>query len=253
MNNSNSPISDGFPKIYEYKPEVTPKPSKVSGLWFILNMIFLVFFNVFFFLLGELPHNASVWVSYGFIHFAYFMLLATPLLVKRGKSSVVFGFALFTVSSFYFAIALIVGIVIILIAPKGYTAALLVQLSIAGVYGMMLIAHMLANEHTAEAEEKRQYEISYVKSATVQLKGILNRVKDDEAAKKVERAYDAVNSSPIKSHPNLAQMEHRVLTLIDELDDAVAKSDKPKIISAADSLFTAVNERNNRLRSYQAL
>ena len=252
MNNSNSPRNEKFPSIYEYGPGLPPKPKKVNVLWLILYLIFLAIFNTFFFLFGETPRNASVWLSYGFVHFAYFILMATPLLTRKGKSSAVFGFALYSVSATYFIIALILGVIFILIAPESYTATLLVQLSVAGLYGVILIANMIANERTTEAEEIRQIETSYIKNAAVQLKGVLNRVKDKEAARKVEQAYDAVNSSPIKSHPNLAQMEHRVLTLIDELDDVVSKNDKPNIISAAESLLTAINERNHRLKNFNA-
>ena len=85
------------------------------------------------------------------------------------------------------------------------------------------------------------------------LRGVLSRVTDNEAARKVERAYDAINSSPAKSHSNLAQMELRISTLIDELDDAVSNGDKPSTISTADTLLAAINERNNRLNSYHAI
>ena len=252
MNNSNSPINDGFPKIYGYKPKATPKAGKTSILWFILNLIFLVIFNVFFFLLGELPHNASVWMSYGFIHFAYFMLVVTPMLVRKGKSSAVFGFALFTVSTTYFIIAFIVGVIFILIAPESFAAALLVQLSIAGIYGIMLIVNMIANEHTADSEASRQHQIDYIKTASSQLQRIIGGVEDKTAKRKVEKVYDIVNSSPVKSHANVQQIEMRILTLIDELADAVQASDNQAIISISDSLAQAVNGRNNQLRNLQA-
>jgi len=226
------------------------KPGKVNILWLMLNLIFLIIFNVFFFMLGNLPHNMSVWISYGFIHFAYFMLIATPVLTRKGKSSAVFGFALNNISATYFIAALFIGIIFILISPEGYTAALLVQLTVAGIYGIILIANLIANERTADAEESRQYQINYVKNASAQLKGILDRVKDKDAKRRVERAYDSVYSSPVKSHPNLEQMEIRILAQIDELDNTVTKGDNKSIISVADSLVSAVNERNTRLRNY---
>lgn len=222
---------------------------KINLLWIILALIFLIIFNALFFILGGFEHNVSVWISYGFIHFAYFMLILTPMLIRKGKSTAVFGFSLYSISSVYFFAELITGIIFILVSPESYYAALLVQLIIAGLYGIILISHMIASERTADAEEKRQYEISYVKDASEKLKSLLEDIIDKEAKKKVERVYDAIYSSPVKSHSNLAQMENRILQSIVELDEAVSAGNKDTIISMANSLLGAVNERNMRLKT----
>ena len=222
---------------------------KTNVLWIILDLIFLIIFNAIFFIAGGTEHNVSVWISYAFIHFAYLLLLVTPKLIRRGKSSEVFGFSLYSVSSAYFFIELIVGVVFILFSPDSYKAALLVQLILAGLYGIALISNMIANEHTADAEEKRQYQIAYVKDASAKLKIILDSISDKEAHKKVERVYDAVYSSPVKSHPNLAQMENRILQTINELEDEVAAENTESIISLANTLLTVVNERNMKLKT----
>jgi signal transduction histidine kinase len=223
---------------------------KKNALWLILDLIFLVVFNAFFFLLGGSEHGASVWISYGFIHFAYFLLLLTPLLIRKGKSAAIFGFALYSVSSAYFLIAFITGIVFILIAPDSYTAALLVQLCIAGLYAIILITNLIANESTAEAEEQRQHQLSYVKDASAKLKGLLDSVSDKEVKKKIEKVYDAVYSSPIKSHPELSQMENRILQSIGDLESAVSTKNAERIISLSESLLTAINERNRQLKTF---
>jgi signal transduction histidine kinase len=223
---------------------------KTNLLWIILDLIFLVIFNAVFFVAGGVDHNVSVWVSYGFIHFAYLMLLLTPALVRRGKNASVFGFSLYSVSSAYFLLELVVGVVFILISPGSYKAALLVQLCVAGIYGIALISNMIANEHTADAEEKRQYQIEYVKNASAELKGLLETVSDKDAKKKVEKVYDALYSSPVKSHPNLAQMESQILISVNELRGVVSLGEKEKIITLADSLLIAVNERNRQLKMF---
>jgi len=64
---------------------------KKTVLWIILDLIFLAIFNAMFFILGGREHNVSVWLSYAFIHFAYLMLILTPILIRKGKSAVVFG------------------------------------------------------------------------------------------------------------------------------------------------------------------
>ena len=125
----------------------------------------------------------------------------------------------------------------------------MVQLCIAGLYGVILIANLLANERTADAEEKRQYEIYYVKEASAKLKGILDRTSDKEARKKVERVYDAVYSSPVKSHPDLAGVESNIMNLISNLEQAVIANDTEQISLISDTVLATVNERNKGLKT----
>lgn len=224
---------------------------KTSVLWTVLGLVFLAVFNALFFTVGMAGRNASVWISYGFINFAYLMLLLTPLLIRSGKSSAVFGFSLYSVSAAYFFVEFAAGITFISVAPANHAAALLVQACLAGLYAVLLLSHMVANERTAEAEEERQPQIDYVKSAAAKLKALSDGVSDKEAKKAVERAYDAIYSSPVKSHPNAAAAENNILKSIDALAGAVKAGNKEYIISLANTLSASINERNSILKTSQ--
>jgi hypothetical protein len=222
---------------------------KTNILWIILYSIFLIIFNLFFFLLGGTQHAMSVWISYGFIHLAYFLLIATPFLTRKGKSSTLFGLALASISAGYFLLEFVIGLVFIFIASEDIKATLLVQVCIAGLYASILIVNMLANEHTADAEYKRQNEIDYVKRASAQIKGFFDQIQDKEAKRKVERVYDTLCSSPTKSPPDLEQLENNMLQTINELEDAISAGNKDDIISLANTLLSSVIKRNTRLKS----
>lgn len=222
---------------------------KVNILWIILDLIFLAIFNVFFFVLGGVEHVTSVWMSFAFIHFAYFMLILTPLLIRKGKSPAVFGFSLYSISSVYFFVELITGAIFVLVAPESYKATLLVQLVIVGLYCVLLVSNMIANEHTADTEEVRQNQLVYVKEASSKLKVLLGNVNDKEAKKKIEGIYDAVHSSPVKSHSSLSQIENGILQSINELENDISSGNKETIISKTDSLLGMINERNARLKA----
>jgi hypothetical protein len=215
----------------------------------ILHSIFLIIFNALFFVLGGSEHNVSVWISYGFIHFAYLMLLLTPKLTREVKSTGVLGLSIYGISSTYFLIELITGVIFILVAPDNFRAALVVQLCIAGLYSIILVSHLIANERTADAVEKRQAQIEHVKNASVKLKLLIERINDKQAKKKVESVYDALHSSPIKTHPHLVQLETQILMSINELEDAVSVGNNESIISLAGALLSSVNERNARLKT----
>jgi len=222
---------------------------KTNVLWIILGMIFLAIFNTIFFTSGSVEYNTSIWISYGFIHFSYLMLLFTSKLIRSGKSSAVFGFSLYSISATYFLVEFAIGITFIRISSENYNVALLVQLCLAGLYFIILISNMIANEHTANAEENRQYQIAYVKEASAKLRSLLEHMGDKKMKKNIERVYDAIFSSPIKSHQELAKMENNILLSIDKLEHLVEAENREGVMSEANSLLFSINERNNILKS----
>lgn len=58
---------------------------KSNILKLVIGLIFLIVFNVLFFLLGGTERSDTEWVCYGFIHAAYLCLLVTPLFCNAEK------------------------------------------------------------------------------------------------------------------------------------------------------------------------
>lgn len=222
--------------------------NKKSVLWILLDLVFLIVFNVVFFVAGGTDHPTSVWISYGFIHFAYIMLLVTPLLIRKTTNTAVLGFSLYSISSVYFLVAFVVGLVFIFTHPESFRTTLIVQVIIAGIYAIMLIAHMIANESTADSVERHEIELRYMKDSSAKLKGIMNSISDKTLRKKVERLYDLLHSSPSKTDNSVRDYELTVLELIDTLEEDINKND----ISSAEMVINKIeynaNERNRRLK-----
>ena len=60
----------------------------------------------FVFLLGNVESfTTSVWISYGFIHFAYFVLLFTPLLVRKSEVDTDYRRPLYLITGTFFLIS----------------------------------------------------------------------------------------------------------------------------------------------------
>ena len=221
---------------------------KKRFLWIILDLVFLIVFNVVFFVAGGTKHEASVWISYGFIHFAYIMMLITPLLVKKSTNTAVLGFPLYSISSAYFLVAFIVGLIFIFTHPESYKMSLIVQVIIAGIYAIMLISNMIANEHTAESVERHEMELRYVKDASAHLKSIMDSVSDKAMRKKIERLYDLLHSSPAKSNSTVRDYELAVLDHIDALENDLSRGDIPAANATISKIERNASERNRRLK-----
>lgn len=222
--------------------------NKKNILWILLDLVFLVVFNVVFFVAGGTQHPASVWISYGFIHFAYIMLLVTPFLVRKSSSAAVFGFSLYSISSTYFFVAFITGIVFVVMHPETYKASLLVQVVIAGIYAIMLLSNMIANEHTADSIERHEVELQYVKQSSAMLKGIMEMTDDKTLKKKIEKAYDLLHSSQVKSSSSVRDYEVTVMDLIEVLEGNVSRNDVVAANTTLEKIMKNANERNRRLK-----
>lgn len=222
---------------------------KKSVLWILLDLIFLIVFNVVFFAASGFEHPASVWISYVFIHFAYIMVVMTPFLIRKGSSAAVFEFSLYSISSAYFLIEFMVGIIFMLLKNGSYKMSLIVQIIIAGIYVILLISHLIANESTADIVEKHESEVSYIKEAALQIKGLVGKTTDKKTNKAIGKAYDAVHASSTKSAARVKDLESAILNQISSLRNAVNAGNKDDIISLSDKIVSTVDERNRILKT----
>lgn len=221
--------------------------NKKNVLWLLLDLVFLVIFNVVFFVLGGTEHPASVWISYGFIHFSYIMLMITPKLIRKSSSSAVFGFSLYSISSAYFLIAFIVGVIFVFVRSESYKVSLVSQVIIAGLYLIMLISHMIANEHTADSIERHEMELQYVKESSAKIKGIMGSVEDRKLKKQIEKAYDLIHGSQTKSNNAARDYELTVMDLLEVLEQNIKRNDLVAASTTLDKIIKNAEERNRRV------
>jgi hypothetical protein len=222
---------------------------RVNFLWLLLDSIFLIVFNFLFFMLGDTGDaKTSVWISYGFIHFAYVLLLITPLLVRQSSTDYIYRRPLFAVTTSYFIIELVAGTIIILIAPDSIKVALIIQVILAAICIAWLVAHLIANEHTAESTERREVELQYVKVSSARLQSALQQITDKTILKKTERVYDLIHSSPIRSNIGIRSLEQQVISEIEQLENAVNKNETEQVGLIADKIYRLAEERNRQLK-----
>ena len=221
---------------------------KKNVLWIILDLIFLIVFNTVFFVLGGTDHSASVWICYGFIHLSYIMLLITPMLVRNSSSRHIFGVTLASISSTYFLVTFVLGLIIILFDPASYKITLVVHVIIAGIYAIILVSNMIANEATADSLEVHEQELVFVKTCSMKLNGIVESVSDKQLRKKIERAYDVVHASPVKSSPRVKPLEEQINDIIDALANDVKAGNTERAAGKADRIVSLTEERNRQLK-----
>lgn len=220
-------------------------------LWLLLDLVFLIVFNTVFFMASGFKHQPSVWLSYGFIHFAYMMLLITPLLVRKSSAAAVFGFSVYYVSMVYFLVEFVVGVIFILLKLENYKIPLLLQIIIAGIYTVLLLIILLANISTADSIKKHEEEVFYIKTYASHLENLIGKLDNKEANKEIEKLYDLLHSSPMKTISSVHFLETEIKNKISELESAVAVKNNDIVISLTHELSDIINERNRKIKLNQ--
>lgn len=223
--------------------------NKKTVLYLLLDLVFLIVFNTVFFVICGMEHPVSVWISYGFIHLSYIMILVTPFLIRKSSSATVFGASLYSVSHVYFFVEFMVGLVFIVIGSDSFKAALVVQVIIAGIYALMLLANLIANENTADNVERREEEVSYIKETASKVKVLIGKASDKKANKEIEKVYDLLHSSPTRSIEAVKLLEKEIKNIVTELEDAVAANETETIIAKAGEIIAKAEERNRKLKN----
>lgn len=222
--------------------------NKKSILWILLDLVFLVVFNTVFFVAAGTEHPASVWLSYGFIHFSYLMVLVTPFLIRKSSSSAVFGFSLYSISSTYFLVEFITGLVFIFLKQESVKLALIVQIIIAGVYAIILISHLIANESTADSVERHEDEVAYIKQSAAKVKSLIGKLNDKKTNKEIEILFDLLHSSPSKSNATVRSLELAIVNTIEEIEEAVSTGNNDEVVAKVGNAISLIEERNRKIR-----
>ncbi len=221
---------------------------KSKVLKVMLQFLFLVVFNVMFFSIGGSEHNLSVWISYFFIHLAYLILILTPILVQGRDNRSTMLRATFTISLVYFLVELIVGVVLIFVAAEKHLPTFLIQFALLAIFASVLIINLIADQDTAEAEVIHKAEVDFKKNALTKVGIILSSLTQTETKKLVERAYDLLEASPLKSHESVSPLETQIIDQISRLTAAVDSGDDGVIQAQAQQLSLLVTQRNMQLR-----
>lgn len=213
---------------------------KINILWLIIDIIFLVTFNVVFFICCGLNNAPSVWLSYGFMHFAFVMVLITPMFSKT-KDEIMGKYTLYSLSVAYFFAEYIAGIVFIILKLPSIKIPLVVQLIMASIFGVVLVLNLIANEKT-NMSLKRECQNDFVSYCTKKLKVIERRNKS--LPDNFEKLLDLISTSPQDCDLSVKNLENDIRLSIDDLMDNIAYMNENQITDIIDETICMVNERN---------
>lgn len=129
--------------------------------------------------------------------------------------------------------------------------SLITQIIIAGIYAIILISNLIANESTAASIEKHEVEVAYIKESSSKVRSLIDKMEDKRANRAIEKTYDLLHASPAKSSSTVQSLEREILSLTRELETAVFEKDVNGIMAATEAINFKAEERNRRLKMNQ--
>ena len=221
---------------------------KKRVLIIILLSLFLVLFNVMFFMLADLKAlHASTWISYGAIHLAYLLMVFSPLIVRAAKSDRVFGLPLTTVSFGYFGLEFVIGLIFILFNPAGWMAAFLVQFVLFVLYAACALIVLIAGATAEEAEKEKIAPGVFVEKAGGLLADAQKRAREGDPRDAVDAAAYALSMTPAFSREDVLDIEGRIVSRIKDLRVAAEKKDDEAVIACAGDVRGMLEQRTAML------
>ena len=210
----------------------------------IISLLFLVIFNVLFFVLGGTRQSDSNWLCYGFITLSYLLMLATLLFFKAKKGEAVLEYTLWMNASVYFFVELIVGVFFIVGDCESVTWPLIIQSLLLVIFLIVQLSSAVANQATSASVAKQRAESIAIQELASKIRSRMRDIDDEALRKQVTRCYEDINSSSVESFPEAQEAELALRNAVDMLCVAIEDQDIDQIAKKAKRVSNALADRN---------
>lgn len=216
----------------------------------LFALLFLAVFNFLFFFLGGTEHPQSVWISYGFIHFAYLGIWLLPrMLGTKHESNYYLSGPIFGMCLNYFIIEFIVGVLFIFLSMESVTWALCVQVIVCGIFMFFILGMAKANQITGQRMQKREADIQVYRSACMEVKKLVPRASfNPTLAKLVNTCHDKMEASPSRQTAGTEQVDQSIMQTLSSLRQSMLSKDADSAIAHAEDLLALIEERRDLLK-----
>lgn len=221
---------------------------KSNILKVFIGLIFLILFNVLFFLLGGTERTTTEWICYGFIHAAYLCVLITPLFCNAGKGETVLSASLYLRALFYFFTELVIGIAFIWYGPESHIWPAIIQGGLLAIFLVLQLMSVLANDATKASLAKQRQERVYIRSLSENLKEALRQVNNPTLRKQLSNCYESLSSSSLESFPEAIDAELELENAVNTLCSSVEQSDTSQLEQQIQKIQVAIKHRNQAIR-----
>lgn len=221
---------------------------KTTLIRIVFTLVFLVVFNTLFFLLSGTDNPTSVWVSYAYIHVAYFTILFLPVLKTKGDASYYLSSVLYGQAITYFLLELIAGMVFIIYRMESPVWSLVVQTALWLIFVVLILGNAWANQATAQSLEKRKQDIDAYQSMRMSLKRLMAKTDKPELKRLIADCSDKLEASSSRQTQESEKIDIEIEQTIASLRQSITGDDVEESTSLARQLAGLIEERKTILK-----
>ncbi len=221
---------------------------KTTLIRIVFTLVFLVVFNTLFFLLSGTNNPTSVWVSYAYIHVAYFTILFLPVLKTKGDASYYLSSVLYGQAITYFLLELIAGVVFIIYRMESPVWSLVVQTALWLIFVVLILGNAWANQATAQSLEKRKQDIDAYQSMRMSLKRLMAKTDKPELKRLIADCSDKLEASSSRQTQESEKIDIEIEQTIASLRQSITGDDVEESTSLARQLAGLIEERKTILK-----
>lgn len=221
---------------------------KTTLIRIVFTLVFLVVFNTLFFLLSSTDNPTSVWVSYAYIHVAYFTILFLPVLKTKGDASYYLSSVLYGQAITYFILELIAGVVFIVYRMESPVWSLVVQTALWLIFVVLILGNAWANQATAQSLEKRKQDIDAYQSMRMSLKRLMAKTDKPELKRLIADCSDKLEASSSRQTQESEKIDIEIEQAIASLRQSITGDDVEESTSLARQLAGLIEERKTILK-----
>ncbi|MBD5414559.1 MAG: hypothetical protein HDR52_09150 [Treponema sp.] len=231
--------------------------TKRNILTVILDSIFIIVFNALFFLYDCAHSVSTIWICYGFLHFAYLMILIIPLIESKGKTASHSHLTTYLISFLYF-IATFAFAMFVFFNRNSIGKIKLNVMSIVSVeiittmlYIVILVINILMNDTIAKKQAKHDAEKSFIKAISAKTKYIESLTAGQILKSRLEDLYVTAYTSPIHTSNEVAVYEEKIMNLLAELEKNIEQNKTEKSSDLITEINRLLNKRNLIVKARQ--
>lgn len=221
--------------------------TKKKAIGIFIQSIFLIFFNIIFFMNLSFKHSTSGWICYAFLFFSYLMVIFTPFFDSKeytSKISSYFISSLFFLSEIIFCI--IFGKFSQLLSIK---LIITIQLILTMIFLIVFSTNILTNESIKNKKTQHDVDNNFIKVISSKARYIESIITYPKLKSQMSNLYFTLHSSPTKSCTEANIYEKKILDLIQLLETTVEQDDEKEISTYILEIEKLINKRNIILKT----
>lgn len=208
-------------------------------------LIFPIVFVALFLIVGGTEHQPTCWIGFGSTLLSYLAIVCIPRVVPSSKSTYLFTATGSTITGIFFIIQFIAGLVFMISDFEQWKIALIIEVVLFAIEGLIMLKLLQMDEVTAAKETKHNQEAYAVTTLVNRAKMICDSTSDMNIKKCVQNVCDELRTCHTSSNPQVKEIDDAISYGLDMLSQAVLAGDFNRVKSCSQTVIAKVKERKS--------